>query len=71
MHADIEYQITIETSAGDFEFTTTDRTYTWTNYGAELGASSNAETEVFAVRVTGYNPLAGYSYESSVTAEQL
>jgi hypothetical protein len=57
------YSVTISTlSDGDFDFTTTDTTYTWTAYGSTLGATALAHDEIVSVYVMVTSPVWGDSF---------
>lgn len=52
MHAPLEYEIYISASGGPFIFYTTDRTYTWTEYGSRYGADSIVTDNVYEIYLT-------------------
>lgn len=57
------YTVVISTLAdGDFTFTTTAATYTWTAYGSTLGATALAHVEIVNVSVMVTSPVWGDSF---------
>jgi len=70
MPEDYTYGVLIETvSAGDFEFTTSDTSYSWADYGSELGVDTLAEDEI-TVTVWPISPVWGASYNTIATGRE-
>jgi hypothetical protein len=71
IHETESYNVVIETvSFGDFEFTTSDRSYTWTAYGSTLGATSIADDVITAVRVSRTSTVWGTGVAAVTTAHE-
>lgn len=62
MHAPTTYELGIDTSAGYFSFTVSGGEYVWADYGAEIGASTNAEVEIEEITLTPYVTGIGTGY---------
>lgn len=64
------YAITIDTvSAGTFEFTTTATSYTWADYGTELGVNALAQDEI-TVAVQVVSPVWGDGYSNHASGRE-